>query len=89
MGDCTLLVGWKASVPALVWPDVATRRFPMGAPMLPNAAAAWYIPAAGLFCAFWWWWPKGIAAHRVDSSGRCLRYERIRLDAAAVLKDVE
>ena len=30
--------------------------------MLPNCAAAWYIPAAGLFCALWWWWPKGMGA---------------------------
>jgi hypothetical protein len=36
--------------------------------MLPNAAAAWYMPAAGLFCAFWWWWPKGMASRRIDSN---------------------
>jgi hypothetical protein len=36
--------------------------------MLPNAAAAWYMPAAGVFCAFWWWWPKGMASRRIDSN---------------------
>ena len=38
-GSATVYV--NASVPALVWPEVAARRLPMGAPMLPNAAAAW------------------------------------------------
>lgn len=55
MGDWTFpLPGIRASVPALVVPDVATRRLPVGAPMLPKACAAWLRPCDGVKAAFWW-----------------------------------
>lgn len=35
------LPGSRASVPAVVVPEVASRRLPVGAPMEPRAWAAW------------------------------------------------